>query len=63
MYRVAIQRHIYLLGRDEELRLYLAFAVVGSSLVTLELLAGSFESGEDAFRHGTFQAVAASSSR
>ena len=58
LYRVVIQRHVHILGRDEELRLYLAFALVGSSLVTLELLAGGFESGEDAFRHGTFQAVA-----
>jgi trk system potassium uptake protein len=58
MYRVVVQRHLHVLRRDEELRLYLAFAVVGSALVTLELLAGGFESGEDAVRHGTFQAVA-----
>jgi trk system potassium uptake protein len=58
MYRVVVQRHLHVLRRDEELRLYLAFAVVGSALVTLELLAGGFESGEDAVRHGSFQAVA-----
>ena len=58
LYRVVIQRHVHILGRDEELRLYLAFALVGSALVTLELFAGGFESGEGALRHGTFQAVA-----
>ena len=57
LYRVFVQRHFRILGRDEELRLYLAFAVVGSALITLELLAGGFASGEEAFRHGTFQAV------
>jgi trk system potassium uptake protein len=58
LYRVIVQRHVRILGRDEELRLYLAFALVGSALVTFELLAGDFEGGEAAFRHGTFQAVA-----
>jgi trk system potassium uptake protein len=58
LYRVFIQRHLHILGRDEELRLYLAFAFVGSALITTELLAGDFASGEGAIRHGTFQAVA-----
>ena len=58
LYRVVIQRHVHILGRDEELRLYLAFAFVGSALITTELLAGDFASGEAAIRHGTFQAVA-----
>jgi trk system potassium uptake protein TrkH len=58
MYRVVVQRHLHVLARDEELRLYLIFALVGSALVTTELLAGGFESGEEAVRHGTFQAVA-----
>ena len=57
LYRVLVQRHVHVLARDEELRLYLAFALLGSALVTTELLAGGFESGEEAFRHGTFQAV------
>ena len=57
LYRVFVQRHFRILGRDEELRLYLAFAVVGSALVTLELLAGGFASGEEAFRYGAFQSV------
>ena len=50
LYRVFVQR-IGILARDEELRLYLVFALVGSALVTFELLAGGFASGEDAFRH------------
>ena len=58
MYRVVVQRHLHVLRRDEELRLYLGFALVGSALVITELLAGGFESGEDAVRHGAFQAVA-----
>jgi len=57
LYRVLVQRHVRVLARDEELRLYLAFALVGSVLVTFELLAGGLESGEEAVRHGTFQAV------
>ena len=57
LYRVIVKRQVQILGRDEELRLYLAFALVGSALITLELLAGGHASGEEAFRHGTFQAV------
>jgi trk system potassium uptake protein TrkH len=58
LYRVLVQRHLRVLARDEELRLYLAFALFGSALVTVELLAGDYESGEEALRHGAFQAVA-----
>jgi trk system potassium uptake protein len=58
MYRVVIQRHLHVVARDEELRLYLVFALVGSALITTELLAGGFESGVGAVRHGSFQAVA-----
>jgi trk system potassium uptake protein TrkH len=58
LYRVLIQRHFHIIGRDEELRLYLAFALLGSVLVTVELLAGDFASGEEAVRDGAFQAVA-----
>jgi trk system potassium uptake protein TrkH len=57
LYRVLVRRHFHVLGRDEELRLYLAFALVGSALIILELLAGGFASGEEAFRFGAFQAV------
>ena len=58
LHRVLVQRRLRVLAGDEELRLYLVFLVAGSSLVTFELLAGGFEGGEAAFRHGTFQAVA-----
>ena len=57
LYRVIVQRHVRVLARDEELRLYLAFIALGSLLVVFELLAGGFEDGETAFRLGTFQAV------
>jgi trk system potassium uptake protein len=58
MYRVVVQRRMRVLAADEELRLYIAFALLGSALVTFELLAAGHEAGEAAFRHGTFQAVA-----
>ncbi|HWM10644.1 MAG TPA: TrkH family potassium uptake protein, partial [Solirubrobacteraceae bacterium] len=58
LYRVLVQRHVHVLARDEELRLYLVFAAVGSALVVTELLAGELAGGEEAFREGTFQAVA-----
>ena len=43
LYRVLVQRHVQVLARDEELRLYLAFLVLGSALLIFELLAGGFE--------------------
>jgi trk system potassium uptake protein TrkH len=58
MYRVVVQRRLKVLATDEELRLYLVFALIGSALVSFELLVGDYESGEAALRHGTFQAVA-----
>ena len=57
LFRVLVQRHLRILGRDEELHLYLAFALLGSTLVITELLVGGVQGGEDAFRHGAFQAV------
>jgi trk system potassium uptake protein TrkH len=58
MYRVVVQRRVRVLATDDELRLYVAFAVVGSALVAFELLAAGAENGEAAVRHGAFQAVA-----
>jgi trk/ktr system potassium uptake protein len=58
LYRVLVQRHFYVLKRDEELRLYLAFFALASILLVLELVAGDFASGEEAARTGVFQAVA-----
>ena len=51
------QRRLRVLASDEELRLYLVFALLGSALVTFELLVGDYEAGEGAVSHGTFQAV------
>jgi trk system potassium uptake protein len=58
LYRLVVQRRFSVFARDEELRLYLVFALVGSALVIFELLARGTESGEAAFRHGMFQSVA-----
>lgn len=57
LHRILIQRHVRIIGRDEEMRLYAAFVVVGSLLVIAELISGTSQSGEAAFRHGAFQAV------
>jgi trk system potassium uptake protein len=58
LYRVVVQRHLYVLKTDEELRLYLGFFALASVLLVVELLAGDFASGEGAVRNGVFQAVA-----
>jgi trk system potassium uptake protein TrkH len=58
LYRVVVQRRFRMFAADEELRLYLAFAVVGSALVIFELLARGTDGGAAAIRHGSFQAVA-----
>lgn len=58
LYRVLVQRHFHVLKSDEELRLYLAFFALASTLLVLELLVGGFASGEEAFRTGVFHAVA-----
>jgi trk system potassium uptake protein TrkH len=58
LYRVVVQRRFRMFAADEELRLYLAFAVVGSALVIFELLVRGTETGAAAIRHGSFQAVA-----
>jgi trk system potassium uptake protein TrkH len=57
LYRVFVQRHLRLVARDEELRLYLTFLAAGSALLLVELLAGGILSGEEAVRGAVFQAV------
>lgn len=57
LYRVVIQRNVSILRRDEELRLYAGFVIVGASLVIFELSLGPY-ADEAAFRHGAFQAIA-----
>jgi trk system potassium uptake protein TrkH len=57
LYRLFVQRHLRIVARDEELRLYLAFLVVGSALLLAEVLAGGILAGEEAIRSSVFQAV------
>jgi trk system potassium uptake protein len=58
LYRLLVQRHVRVVARDEELRLYLVFLAVGSLLLAVEILVGEFASGEPAVRSAIFQAVA-----
>jgi trk system potassium uptake protein TrkH len=58
LYRVLVQGHVRVLGRDEELRLYAGFLAFGSGLLVTELLVGGYESGEAGVRSAVFQAVA-----
>ena len=58
LYRVIVQRHVRVVARDEELRLYLALLAAGSVFVLLELVGGGFAEGESAVRAAVFQAVA-----
>ena len=57
LYRILVQRHLRVVVRDEELRLYLALLAAGSLLLLVEVLAGGFLSGESAFRGAVFQSV------
>jgi trk system potassium uptake protein TrkH len=58
LYRFFVQRRFDVLGRDEELRLYLALIVIGSGLIALEVIGGGQETGEAGIRHSLFQATA-----
>jgi trk system potassium uptake protein TrkH len=57
LYRLFVQRHVRVVTRDEELRLYLAFLVIGSGLLLAEVVSGGFLAGEEAIRGAIFQAV------
>jgi trk system potassium uptake protein TrkH len=58
MYRSILRRRPALLYRDEELRLYLAFAVVATVVLTVVLLGEDIVAGgEAAVRHAALQAV------
>jgi trk system potassium uptake protein TrkH len=56
-YRAIIQLRPRALVRDEELRLYLGLLALGSLVLTVEIWSELFENGEEAVRHGVFQAV------
>jgi trk system potassium uptake protein len=58
LYRFFVQRRFDVLTRDEELRLYLALIVIGTTLIAIEVIGGGAESGEAGFRHSLFQATA-----
>jgi trk system potassium uptake protein TrkH len=57
LYRVFVRRRVRSGLRDEELRLYLAFIVLGSALLILQLLERELAGSDAAFRNGVFQAV------
>ena len=57
LYLALVRRRAHTVARDDEFRLYLAFAAVGSALLLVELLAGDLVGGEKAVRDAVFQAV------
>ena len=57
LYLVVVQRRLRSVVRDDEFRLYLAFILVGSGLLLVELVGGDLFAGEEAFRHAVFQAI------
>jgi trk system potassium uptake protein TrkH len=57
LYLALVRRRAHAVARDEEFRLYLAFASAGSALLLVELLAGDLAGGEEAVREAVFQAV------
>ncbi|MFN8187280.1 MAG: TrkH family potassium uptake protein [Gaiellales bacterium] len=57
LYRLFVQRHVAVVARDEELRLYLAFLLAGSVLLLVEVLSAGIASGEAAIRISAFHAV------
>ncbi len=58
LYRFFVQRRFGVLGRDEELRLYLTLIVIGTILIAVEVIGGGYETGEAGVRHSLFQATA-----
>ena len=56
-YRALVQRRPRSVLRDQELRLYVGLLALGSVVITVEIWTELFESGEEAIRHGVFQAV------
>ena len=57
LYLALVRGRAHAVARDDEFRLYLAFAAAGSALLLVELLAGDLASGEEAVRDAVFQAV------
>jgi len=57
LYLVLVRGRVHAVARDDEFRLYLAFAAAGSALLLVELLASDLSGGEAAVREAVFQAV------
>jgi trk system potassium uptake protein TrkH len=57
LYAVFVRRRTWKLLRDEEFRVYLALVAVASFVIVAELMAEGIHEGEEAVRHGLFQAV------
>ena len=57
LYLVLVRGRVRAVARDDEFRLYLAFAAAGSALLLVELLASDLAGGEEAVRNAVFQAV------
>jgi len=57
LFRAFVRRQPGPAVRDEELRVYLALAVVASAVVTAEIWSEGFADGERAIRDGVFQSV------
>jgi trk system potassium uptake protein TrkH len=58
LYRFFVQRRVDVLLKDEELRLYLALILIGSTLIAIEVIGGGHAHGEAGVRHSLFQATA-----
>jgi trk system potassium uptake protein len=57
MYRAFLRRSPGPLLGDEEVRIYFALLAAGALVISVEIWTELFESGEEAIRHGVFQAV------
>ncbi len=57
LYLAFVRGRVRTVGRDEELRLYAALVVVASIVMIVALRHHDVLRGEEAFRHGVFQAV------
>jgi trk system potassium uptake protein TrkH len=57
MYRAVLHRSPRILGRDEELRLYLVIIAVATAFLSAQLWLYEIETSEEALRTGMFQAV------
>jgi trk system potassium uptake protein TrkH len=57
LYRGFVRRRPVALVRDEEFRLYVALLLLGSALIAAVIWDADLYGGEEAIRHGAFQAV------